>query len=505
MGVGKIESVVRRLLGETSFVVAAIETFDEILLDIANQDWRLRRTGLKQVTIDDGSGGYARLSCPGPGTQSEQFGDVATASGKQSAVFGHGALANAEFGTAMGVFASALAGTGATALGQGAAALAANATAVGRLASAGSGATGVGNSCVATGTNSVALGVLASATATNNIAIGQNSVANTSGGTVVGSAASALGASSVAFGGFASAAGTNSVALGFNAATLGESAVAIGLGATANQNGTAVGLSADAAGSNNSSAYGRQAVASGQESVAVGALTTASASAAIAIGMQANAGHVSIALGKQATTTANNQFVVGSVNTPVNDVYIGEGVTSATPQALSLNATGGSGTDIASGAFQIAGGRSTGNATAGILELQTGTPGVSGTAAQTLATRLTISDTDATLTVPLAGPSVTKISNAAAIVATDTADAGERMIYDPTAGTFQISAPASPVMGTRWATKNRSADLTSITISGNGLNIENPTASFSLAATFLLSGDGISVEWEYDGTQWLVV
>jgi hypothetical protein len=98
-----------------------------------------------------------------------------------------------------------------------------------------------------------------------------------------------------------------------------------------------------------------------------------------------------------------------------------------------------------------------------------------------------------------------RIKNASAIIASDTADSGERMIYDPTAGTFTLTAPSGPSIGDRWGVKNRSSDVTAITIAGNGNNIEDPTVSFALAATFSLVGDGAAVEWEYDGTQWLVI
>jgi len=102
-----------------------------------------------------------------------------------------------------------------------------------------------------------------------------------------------------------------------------------------------------------------------------------------------------------------------------------------------------------------------------------------------------------------AGPA--SITNGTAVTATDTANLGERMLYDPSGGTFTLNAPASPAIGNRWAVKNRSSDITAITISGNGSSIEDPTSSFSLAASFSLSGDGISTEWEYDGTQWLAI
>lgn len=79
----------------------------------------------------------------------------------------------------------------------------------------------------------------------------------------------------------------------------------------------------------------------------------------------------------------------------------------------------------------------------------------------------------------------------------------QRIPYDPSGGTFQIDAPLAPVRGDRWGVKNETANLTAVTISGNGNNIEDPTVSFSVAASFSLSGDGIGVEWEFNGTNWV--
>lgn len=98
-----------------------------------------------------------------------------------------------------------------------------------------------------------------------------------------------------------------------------------------------------------------------------------------------------------------------------------------------------------------------------------------------------------------------RITNGTAITSTDTAAAGERMVYDPSGGVFTLNAPAAPAIGDRWGVKNRTSSAAAITISGNGSNIESPTASFSVSASFSLIGDGIAVTWEYDGTQWLVV
>ena len=98
-----------------------------------------------------------------------------------------------------------------------------------------------------------------------------------------------------------------------------------------------------------------------------------------------------------------------------------------------------------------------------------------------------------------------QITNSSAITSTDTADVNERVLYDPSGGTFTINAPASPSLGDKFAVKNRTSDLTGVTISGNGSNIEDPTSSFALAASFSLVGDGVAAEWEYDGTAWLAV
>lgn len=91
------------------------------------------------------------------------------------------------------------------------------------------------------------------------------------------------------------------------------------------------------------------------------------------------------------------------------------------------------------------------------------------------------------------------------ITALFTAIVFQRVPYDPSGGTFTINAPAAPVQGDRWGVKNETANLTIVTINGNGNNIEDPTASFALAANFTLSGDGIAAEWEFDGTNWVVV
>ncbi|MCK5611419.1 hypothetical protein KAR91_56635 [Candidatus Pacearchaeota archaeon] len=101
----------------------------------------------------------------------------------------------------------------------------------------------------------------------------------------------------------------------------------------------------------------------------------------------------SIAIGYHADATVSNQMVVGSVEGPIISIYLGEGVASASPQDLTINATGGSGEDVAAGDLIFAGGRSTGDADPGEILFRTTTVGASGSTLQTLSTRVRINET----------------------------------------------------------------------------------------------------------------
>ena len=207
---------------------------------------------------------------------------------------------------------------------------------------------------------------------------------------------------------------TSSEALGQGATVGGANAVAVGNGATAAANAVSVGrnagVSAGAFGgpvsvgdSANAGAWG---VAVGQSSSTTGNNGTAlgngatAAQEAVALGMDTNAmlngvalgygavtgGNSRIVIGHNATATADFQLVIGSDDTPVANAYIGNGVSSATPQATSLHATGGSGTDVAGADFNLAGGAGTGSAAGGNLNFQVATPGTSGSSANVPAT-----------------------------------------------------------------------------------------------------------------------
>lgn len=84
------------------------------------------------------------------------------------------------------------------------------------------------------------------------------------------------------------------------------------------------------------------------------------------------------------------------------------------------------------------------------------------------------------------------------------ASANERVRYNASGGTFILSAPVAPTLGSRWGIKEYVGDTTSITVSGNGTTIENPTTG-AFAASFSVGEAALGVEYEFDGTSWTIL
>lgn len=123
----------------------------------------------------------------------------------------------------------------------------------------------------------------------------------------------------------------------------------------------------------------------------------AAASGSTVVGTNAFASNdSSIVLGYTAQSTAASQFIAGGDLAPITSVYIGKGVTNATPTAVSINSTGGSGTNIAGAALTIAGGIGTGTGVGGAINLQTALAGTTGSALNTLTTRFSVLQAGAT-------------------------------------------------------------------------------------------------------------
>lgn len=113
----------------------------------------------------------------------------------------------------------------------------------------------------------------------------------------------------------------------------------------------------------------------------------------IAIGEQAgvdNSHDYVMLLGRGASATNTYQIVFGSTSLPYTSAYMGAGVVHATPPDFAINATGGSGTNIAGGALTLAGGKGTGTGAGGSLLFKTAAAGASGTTLNSLTTRFEI-------------------------------------------------------------------------------------------------------------------
>lgn len=95
-----------------------------------------------------------------------------------------------------------------------------------------------------------------------------------------------------------------------------------------------------------------------------------------------------IAIGYGAIARADHQMVVGSDSSYINDIYFGQGVKSAAPNDVTINATGGFGTDIAGADLLIAGGKGTGSAVGGDVIFTTANTGSTGTTLQSLTEKM---------------------------------------------------------------------------------------------------------------------
>jgi hypothetical protein len=206
-------------------------------------------------------------------------------------------------------------------------------------------------------------------------------------------------ANSEIFGDGAGVGATGSLAVGSNANSGVGQNMAIGNGAivTGSVTGiTLIGVSATHSTSNNATLVGSGITSTGR-STGVGLSGVFSSSNNFGFGEQVNVSHTySGALGFGATTTANNQLVIGSSQVSgteggINDIWWGEGRTSVAPNNVSLNGNAASGTDIAGAHMTINAPVATGNAVGGELRLTTSNVGGSGTTEQTSTTKAVLS------------------------------------------------------------------------------------------------------------------
>ncbi len=161
-----------------------------------------------------------------------------------------------------------------------------------------------------------------------------------------------------------------------NAGSGASNAAAFGANSTVDTQGAAFGASSTAIGG----------------AVAVGYGATADGDGAIAIGHNSNTlGHDdSIVFGNDALAEANNQIVFGSGAHVMNHLVVGNGVTAGAPTGFTLQATSGTGANIAGATTTIAGGGSTGSAFGGSIDFRISAAGVGGSGSNAFATVMSI-------------------------------------------------------------------------------------------------------------------
>lgn len=85
------------------------------------------------------------------------------------------------------------------------------------------------------------------------------------------------------------------------------------------------------------------------------------------------------------------------------------------------------------------------------------------------------------------------------------AKTGELVLVKASDATVTVKAPIFPKNGEQFGIKNISSSTANIFVSGNGASIENPGTSFQLTTgSFAVSGDGVCIIWEFNGS-WYVV
>jgi hypothetical protein len=232
----------------------------------------------------------------------------------------------------------------------------------------------------ANSTSSVAIGNSALANYDYSVSIGKGSFVNSTNGVALGYIANAgAGSDGTAIGSLSSAAGLASTAVGYNSSAGGSLATALG-GNASGADSVALGY-ASAASNAYSFALGYAANVQGAESIGLGGATSNGPNDT-----------ASIAIGYGASTTAANQLVIGGSVFGITNIYFGKGVYNASPLAVTINSTGGFGTNVSGANLQLAAGIGTGSSTSADILFQTSDATASGTTAQTLSTKMIVKD-----------------------------------------------------------------------------------------------------------------
>lgn len=200
----------------------------------------------------------------------------------------------------------------------------------------------------------------------------------------------------------------------FSSPTIGAAnAESFGAGSIAQTNSVCLGNNCvDSSASGRNILIGKSVTTDGVNNIAIGTegLTLGSINSSIIL-----------ARGDSLTGLASNQCVIGGPNQSITNIYIGKGPTNSSPEAITFNATGGNGTNIAGADINIAGGIGTGTGVGGNLNFKIAIAGSSGSSANTLSTVGSFSGTTGGLT--LTSPAATTVPLTITLAAAQSANA----------------------------------------------------------------------------------
>ena len=231
----------------------------------------------------------------------------------------------------------------------------------------------------------------------------------------------------------------------------------------AGSGGTAMGYFSSAAATNNGTAYGYGCAAGGDYSLAMGSGSNTSAAYSQAFGYACTVTAVDcIAFGANCAGNEAGSVIFGGT-TAYSNIYAGLGRLNAAPVAWTLNGTGGSGTNIAGGALNIAGGLGTGSGTPGVVNIQCGVLLGSGT---TLQTRTTVAT----------------FSSGGLLLGTSGSAARRLEVIDASAAQFRLTYTAASAYADYFVNSLGSLQIT-LSTNARSVGIGNPVAleSYSVA------------------------
>jgi len=263
----------------------------------------------------------------------------------------------------------------------------------------------------------------------------------------IGQGATASGINSTVIGNDSTSSATDTLVVGRNLRSVSGSSSSVFIGS--NITNTSTSSSAVCIGENFSCSATNSAACIGRGG-------TCSAANAVTLGAGASvANQESIGIGTNATSTASQQLVIGGGTFEISDVYISEGVVNASPVNTAINATGGSGTNIAGANLRIASGKGTGNASAGDLNFSLSRRLAGGSTLQGLHNVIVLSPTADTVRIVSYHPTMDVV-----VISGDNLQTGELLRFTSNDGvTYANVSPDGAIFTRSTIRSNRSTDI----------------------------------------------